>query len=139
MQTRIPIVTSPSLESVLRRSRCAARARGYPSSDCRQRRQTFDVRFVCAPRDAAQEQYAKQRVVERPVVVAEDVYEDAAFALAVRLERPHQRLRLSVLGAARQDMDFARVADELPVGLVQELDALEAARDRVFAVGERQV
>src|SRR5579883_184519 len=89
-------------------------------------------RLFRGPGDTTQKQNAEQRIVERPRIVAEDRDEDAALA---RFERPKLRLGLAVLDAAGQQADALRIADELPVALIVEVDFAEIAGDGVASAG----
>src|SRR5262245_34433700 len=50
-------------------------------------------------------------------------------------ERPEERLRLAVFRAAGEQSNPLRVADELPIALIVEVDGAEIAADRVARTG----
>src|ERR1043165_8649147 len=54
--------------------------------------------------------------------------EDAPFAL---LTRPDERTRLAFLNAARQQSDLARIANQVPIALIDEVECGETLGQRV--------
>ena len=85
-----------------------------------------------SPRDAAQNQNARERIIERPGVVTEQCREGAALADVLR---PHLRPGfvtgfLTDVGLA-QHLNRACVAFKFPVDLVVERNRFKALRDGV--------
>src|SRR3954454_6383642 len=82
------------------------------------------------PADAAQDEQAKGRIIERPRVMTRDRNEDSTTTI---FSRPDQRLLNVLFTPAGQRINRLLVADELPIAFVIEMQLGKAGGDRVCA------
>src|SRR5258708_18388991 len=82
------------------------------------------------PTDTSKHKCSKQWVVQRPGVMSEYTDEHSSFCF---FKRPHDRLRSSVYLGSREYIDFVRIADHWPIGLIDKMNGMrQALSDRII-------